>query len=214
MRDNIKILLLVLFSNIFFAQSSLNDFERGNILLSENKFFEAENLFRKALKEEPDNLDFRSQLALALIEQNKNNEAERNIIEVLKKDSLFSAALWYGGLNNFNKEKPDFRKAISYFERFYKLIDANSKQYFAVNFYIGKSYQNLLYTEGLSYDEVSRMLETYKEYVGLETDTEATNRISNFIKKVEENRPGKNVKKWMIATTIPNAINEIKKELE
>ncbi|UWX62635.1 tetratricopeptide repeat protein [Chryseobacterium oranimense] len=183
------------------------------MLLSENKFFDAENLFRKALKEKPDNLDFRSQLALALIEQNKNNEAERNIIEVLKKDSLFSAALWYGGLNNFKKDKPDFRKAISYFERFYKLIDANSKQYFAANFYIGKSYQNLLYTEGLSYDEVSRTLETYKKYVDMETDTEAINRISNFIKKIEDNRPGKNVKKWMIATTIPNAINEIKKEV-
>ncbi|KAB1230589.1 tetratricopeptide repeat protein [Chryseobacterium viscerum] len=212
MRDKITLfLLLTLFSNLFFAQSSLKDFEAGNNLLSENKFFEAENLFRKALKENPDNLDFRSQLALALIKQNKNEEAEKNIIQVLKKDLTFSAALWYGGLNNFHKNKPDFRQAISYFERFYKLTDENSNQYFAVNFYIGKSYQNLLYTEGLSYDEVSRMLETYKKYVELETDTEVTNKINSFIKSIEENRPGKNVEKWMVATTIQNAANEIKK---
>ncbi|WP_343610307.1 tetratricopeptide repeat protein [Chryseobacterium oranimense] len=207
-------LLLVLSSNLFLAQSSSNDFEQANQLLSENKFSDAESLFRKALKEKPDNLDFKSQLVLALINQNKNDEAEKNIIEILKKDSSFPAALWYGGLNNFQKNVPDFRQAISYFERFYQIIDESSNQYFAVNFYIGRSYQNLLYTDGLSYDEVSRMLETYKKYVNLETDTEATNRISNFIKKIEENRPGKNVKKWMIATTIPNAINEIKKECE
>ena len=194
-------LLLVLSSNLFFAQSSLNDFEQGNQLLSENKFSDAESLFHKALKEEPDNLDFKSQLVLALINQNKNDEAEKNIIEILKKNSSFPPALWYGGLNNFQKNVPDFRQAISYFERFYKVIDENSNQYFAVNFYIGKSYQNLLYTDGLSYDEVSRMLETYKKYMDIETDTEVTNKIAGFIKTIEENRPGENVKKWVITRT-------------
>ncbi|REC63388.1 hypothetical protein DRF65_04630 [Chryseobacterium pennae] len=194
-------LLLVLSSNLFLAQNSLNDFENGNNLLSENKFSEAENLFRRALKEEPNNLDFKSQLVLTLINQNKNDEAEKNIIEILKENSLFPAALWYGGLNNFQRNKPDFRQAVSYFERFYKLIDESSNQYFAVNFYIGKSYQNLLYTDGLSYDEVSRMLETYKKYVDIETDTEVKNKITGFIKTIEENRPGKNVEKWVIATT-------------
>lgn len=194
-------LLLVLSSSLFFAQSSSNDFEQANQLLSENKFSDAENLFRKSLKEEPDNLDFKSQLVLALINQNKNDEAEKTIIEILKKDSSFPAALWYGGLNNFQKNVPDFRRAISYFERFYQVINENSNQYFAVNFYIGKSYQNLLYIDGLSYDEVSRMLETYKIYIDLETDADVTNKIADFIKKIEENRPGKNVKKWVIAKT-------------
>ncbi|MEG0928168.1 tetratricopeptide repeat protein [Chryseobacterium sp.] len=194
-------LLLVLSSNLFFAQSSSADFEQGNQLLSENKFSDAESLFHKALKEEPDNLDFKSQLVLALINQNKNDEAEKNIIEILKKNSLFPAALWYGGLNNFQKNVPDFRRAISYFERFYQVIDENSNQYFAVNFYIGRSYQNLLYTDGLSYDEVSRMLETYKKYMDIETDTEVTNKIAGFIKTIEENRPGEHVKKWVVTTT-------------
>lgn len=203
MRDRMRkfFLLLVLSSSLFFAQSSSNDFEQANQLLSENKFSDAENLFRKALKEEPNNLDFKSQLVLALINQNKNDEAEKNIIEILKKDSSFPAALWYGGLNNFQKNVPDFRRAISYFERFYQVINENSNQYFAVNFYIGRSYQNLLYTDGLSYDEVSRMLETYKKYIDLETDTDTTNKIADFIKTIEENRPDKNVKKWVIAKT-------------
>jgi tetratricopeptide (TPR) repeat protein len=211
MKDSMKkiVLLLLFFSSFAFSQNYLED---GDNLLSENNFFEAENVFRKGINQEPDNLIFKSQLALALMKQNKNNEAEKVIVEILKKDSLFAAALWYGGINNFSKKKPDFRKAISYFEKSYNLIDKNSGQYFGVNFFIGKSYRNLLYTEGLSYDEVSRMLETYKKYIELQPDAEDMNDIKNFIQKVEENRPGKNVGKWMV-TTSSNAEKVIKKEL-
>ncbi|MCS3531807.1 tetratricopeptide repeat protein [Chryseobacterium sp. JUb7] len=191
-----KIFLLLLFSSsLVFSQNFLDD---GNNLISEKKFSEAESVFRKGLKQEPENLIFKSQLALALINQNKNNQAEKIITEILKKDPSFSAALWYGGINNFSNNKPDFHKAIDYFERFYHLIDKNSDQYFAVNFYIGNSYRNLLGTEGLSYDEVSRMLEAYKIYIEMQPDADDINDARQFIQKAEANRPGKNVKKWKI----------------
>jgi len=202
-------LLLIFYSGLSFSQNYLDD---GNALMSENRFSEAESTFRKGLKQEPENLIFNSQLALTLIKQKKNDEAERVIVDILKKDSIFTAALWYGGINNFSKKKPDFRKAISYFEKSYNLIDKNSKQYFAVNFYIGKSYQNLLYTEGLSYDEVTRMIETYKRYIELQPDAENVINVKGFVKKIEDNRPGKNVGKWVI-TTNQNAVEVIKKEL-
>ena len=63
-----------------------------------------------------------------------------------------------------------------------------SPQYFAVNFYIGKSYRNLLYTEDLTYDETSRMLETSKEYIQLQPDASDAAQFTSFIKYVEENR--------------------------
>lgn len=212
MKDNMKkILLLLLFSSgLAFSQNYLDE---GNNLLSENRFVEAEQVFKKALNQEPDNLIFKSQLALALIDQNKNDQAEKVIVEILKVDPLFTAALWYGGINNFSRNRPDFRKAISYFEKSYSLIDKSSGQYFAVNFFIGKSYRNLLYQEGLSYDEVSRMLETYKKYVELQPDAEDTDEIKKFIIKIEQSRPGKNVKRWAIATTVQSADKMIKNEL-
>jgi hypothetical protein len=69
-----------------------------------------------------------------------------------------------------------------------------------VNYYIGRSYRKLLYREGLTYNEVDRMLETYKKYVELQPNAEDTNNTKNFIKKVEEKRPGKNVGKWIITS--------------
>lgn len=206
-----KLLLILLFSSGWaFSQNYL---EEGNHLLSESKFAEAEEMFQKGIKQEPDNLIFKSQLALSLMNQNKNDQAEQIIVEILKTDPSFAAALWYGGINNFSKNKPDFRKAISYFEKSYDLIDKNSGQYFGLNFFIGKSYHNLLYTEGLSYDEVSRMLETYKKYVQLQPDAEDADAINSFIQKIEKSRPGKNVKKWRIATSAQNADKIIKNEL-
>ncbi|WP_306619110.1 tetratricopeptide repeat protein [Chryseobacterium ginsenosidimutans] len=193
-------ILSLLFSNMVFSQKSTVFFDQGNEFISENKFSEAENVFRKGLKEDPDNLILKSQLALALLSQDKNDDAEIVIGEILSKKPDFIAALWYGGINNFNKKEPDYRKAISYFEKAYDLIDINSPQYFGVNYYIARSYRKLLYREGLTYNEVDRMLETYKKYVELQPDAEDTNDAKNFIKRVEEKRPGKNVGKWIITS--------------
>lgn len=202
MKDKMKkiFLVFILFSNMVFSQNSSAYLDQGDELISENKFSEAENVYRKGLKDDPDNLILKSQLALALLSQDKNDDAEIIIGEILSKKSDFTAALWYGGINNFSRKEPDFRKAISYFEKAYDLIDKNSGQYFGVNYYIGRSYRKLLYREGLTYDEVNRMLETYKKYIELQPDAEDIQDAKNFIKKVEEKRPGKNVGKWIITS--------------
>jgi len=216
MRDKMKkiyLLFLLVLSHSVFSQDITVYLDEGNELVSKNKFSDAENTFRKGLKEDPENPILKSQLALSLINQNKNDEAEKVIGEILTVQPEFTAALWYGGINNFSKTKPDYRKAISYFEKAYPLIDANSPQYFAVNYYIGNSYRKLLYREGLTYDEVDKMLETYKKYVELQPGAEDIIDAKSFIKKVEEKRPGKNVAKWIITTqqNIEELINKTTK---
>ena len=187
-----------MFSHAAFCQDITVYLDEGNELISKNKFSDAENTFRKGLKEDLENPILKSQLALALINQDKNDEAGRILDEILVRQLEFTAALWYGGINNFSKSKPDYRKAIFYFEKAYHLIDPDSPQYFAVNYYVGRSYRKLLYSEGLTYQEVERMLETYKKYVQLQPNAEDSMDAKSFIKKVEEKRPGKNVAKWII----------------
>jgi len=200
------------FSHLVFAQDITVYLDQGNAFISKNKFSDAENIFRKGLKEYAENPILKSQLALTLINQDKNDEAETIIGEVLAKQPEFTAALWYGGINNFSNNNPYFRKAVSYFEKAYHLIDPNSGQYFALNYYIGRSYRKLLYTEGLTYQEVDWMLETYKKYIELQLDAEDYNDAKSFIKKAEEKRPGKNVGKWIITTqqNIEELINKTK----
>ncbi|MCW3167884.1 tetratricopeptide repeat protein [Chryseobacterium sp. 09-1422] len=210
-----KIFLLFFFliSYSVFSQDITVYLDEGDELISKNKFADAENIFRKGLKENPQNPILKSQLALTLINQDKNDEAGKIIEEILAQQPEFTAALWYGGINYFSKKVPDFRKAISYFEKAYPLIDANSPQYFAVNYYIGRSYRKLLYREGLTYNEVDRMLETYRKYIELQPNADDLIDAKSFVKKVEEKRPGKNVGKWII-TTEQNVEELIKKTLE
>jgi len=203
MKGNMNKIFLIFFfliSYSVFSQDITVYLDEGDELISKNKFSDAENTFRKGLKENPENPILKSQLALTLINQDKNDEAEKVINEILTLQPEFTAALWYGGINQFNKKEPDFRKAISYFEKAYNLIDVNSGQYSGVNYYIGMSYRKLLYREGVTYSEVDRMLETYKKYIELRPNAEDIIDARSFVKKVEEKRPGKSVGKWIITT--------------
>jgi len=206
------IFIILVFSQMIFAQK--NYLNEGNKLLSENKNAEAENIFREGIKSDNNNLIYKCQLALTLMNQKKNDEAETQIMQILSKDSLNVAALWYGGINNFTKQKPNFRKALVYFEKAFPLINKNSGQFFGVNYFIGSIYRNLLYTEGISYEETDRMLETYKEYLKLQPNAENANEINNFIIIIEKQRPPSNVKKWIIAQSEQKAEELIKEELK
>lgn len=192
-------LLLILSCQIIVAQNDY--FEKGNSLLQQNKYKQAQKIFEIGLKENPKNLMYKNQIALALINQGKNNDAEEIIKKVLEVDSLNVAALWYGGINNFMAKDSDFKKAILYFEKAYPLIDKGSGQFFGVNFFIGKSYRNLLYSEGLSFEETDRMLETLEKYTELQPNAEDYKDTIAFINYIKEKRPPKNVKNWVIASS-------------
>ncbi|QOG02034.1 M48 family metallopeptidase [Flavobacterium sp. MDT1-60] len=206
--NKLLILLILISQNIFGQINYLNE---GNKYLNENKNIEAEKIFREGIKSDNSNLTYKCQLALSLINQKRHTEAESEIKEVLIKDSLNIGALWYGGINNFTSDKPNFRKSVNYFEKAYPHINKSSQQYFAVNYFIGKCYKNLLYTEGVSYKETDRMLETYKKYVELQPNAQDVAETKYFIAKVESKRPPANVKKWVIATN-EEKVNELVKQ--
>ncbi len=205
------LLLFIIFSQSIFSQ--INYLDQGNKYLNENKNIEAEKTFREGIKSDSLNLVYRCQLALSLINQNRNNEAEIEIQKVVQKDSLNVGALWYGGINNYTSKKYNFRKAVYYFEKAYPLINKNAPQYFGVNYFIGKCYQNLLYTEGISYEETSRMLETLKVYSTLQPNADDANDINKFIAKIEKQRPPSNVKKWVLTSSEEKAKELLENEM-
>ena len=203
----------IFFSIFIFGQENIDYLNEGNNLLNQNKPEEAEKVFKKGLEKEPENKILKSQIALVQMNQNKNDEAQKTLNEILKIDSTDVATLWYSGVNNFTNKTPKFRDAIKFFEKAYPNINKNSPQFFAINYFIGNSYRKLLYSEGLSYDEVSRMLETLKIYTELQPNAEDYETTKKFIEKIETNRMPKNVKKWVI-TTEENADKIIKENLK
>ena len=206
-------IIFTIFSLTIFAQEKVDYLNDGNRLLNENKPKEAEFLFKKGLETDKNNLILKNQIALAQINQNKNEEAQQTLNEILKTDSLNTASLWYSGINNYLSKPANFKEAIKYFEKVYPAIDKNSGQFFGVNYFIGNSYRKLLYSEGLSYNEVSRMLETLKLYTQLQPNADDSEETNKFIAKIEANRAPQNVEKWII-TTEQNAGKILKENIK
>ena len=183
------------FANPSFSQ--VNYLEKGNQYLNDEKYSQAEQTFRTAIASDNNNLVYQCQLALALIDRDKHKDAQIVIDRVLLKDSNNVGALWYGGINNFKDKSGDLRIAISYFEKAMPLLNPKQGQYYSANWLIGKSYQILLQKDGLSYNEVSRMLECYSIYLRLQPNADDAGKISAFVKHIKEVRPTDNVQKWV-----------------
>lgn len=197
-----KRLLAVLFALMLcqngFGQA--NYLATGNQYLAEGKYYAAEQVFKEAVKVDSSNLIYRCQLALSLMQQNKHAEAQKLLDKVLMKDPLNIGALWYGGVNGFSNKQADFRTTIGYFEKVLPLLKENQGQFYSANWFIGRSYQNLLQTTGVSYEEVSRMLACYASYVRLQPNAEDAAEITKFIQHIKDIRPPSNVKNWINRT--------------
>ena len=197
-RKSLGILLAVYFMSFSYAGYTQTEYlEKGNKYLDEENYGLAEKTFREAIKADSSNLIYRSQLALALMNQGKHKEAQAEIDKVLAKDSLNTGALWYGGINSYTDKSGDLRTAILYFEKALPLLNEKQGQYYSANWFIGRSYNILLQSDGLSYHEVSRMLECYSTYVRLQPIAKDAAAISAFVDRVKEIRPPENVKKWV-----------------
>jgi tetratricopeptide (TPR) repeat protein len=189
------ILVPMLLTTSSFSQSSY--LEIGNQQLNKKDFVSAEHTFREAIKSDSLNHIYYNQLALTLIMQKKHGDAQEIIDKVLTVDTTNLGALWYGGINNFQDKNSDLRLAIRFFEKVMPLLNENEGQYYSANWFIGRSYQILLQSDGLAYDEVSRMLDCYSTYVRLQPNAEDAAKTLNFVEHIKSVRPPNNVKKWI-----------------
>lgn len=186
-------LLLAMTVLTTFAQDSFLD--KGNSYLNNEQFDKAEETFREAIKSDTANLIYQCQLGLTLIEEKKYTEGEEVLSKVLKTDPNNVAAIWYSGIGNFYNAKD--RQAINRFEKALTLLDKKSGQYYSANWFIGKSYSNLLRTDGLTYTETDRMFGCYDEYLRLQPNAEDAAEIKEYLERKKKRRPSSNVKVWV-----------------
>jgi len=176
-----------------FAQDTFLD--KGNSYLNNEQFDKAEQTFREAIKSDTTNLIYQCQLGLTLIQAKKYVDGEQVLNKVLKTDADNVAAIWYSGIGNFYNAQD--RLAITRFEKALTLLGKKSGQYYSANWFIGKSYSNLLKTDGLTYTETDRMFECYEEYLRLQPNAEDAPKIKEYVERKKKRRPPSNVKVWV-----------------
>jgi tetratricopeptide (TPR) repeat protein len=191
------VLIVFILTFAFNSFGQVDYLDKGNQQLSQEDFVSAEQTFRNAIKSDSSNLIFQSQLALSLMKQEKHKEAQQILDKVLLKDSTNIGALWYAGTNNFLDQNSDLRTAVKYFEKVLPLLKESQGQFYSANWFIGRSYQILLQSDGLGYNEVSRMLDCYSTYLRLQPNANDAAKISAFVQHIKEIRPSDNVKKWI-----------------
>ncbi len=195
MKQFITILLFMLFMQFSFGQ--INYLYTGNQLLNNEDFVGAEQNFREAIKSDSTNLIYKNQLALSLMKQQRHGDAQEILNRVLLIDSANLGALWYAGTNNFFDKNSDLRIAVKYFENVIVFLNEKQGQYYSANWFIGRSYQILLQSDGLTYNEVSRMLNSYSTYLKLQPKATDAAKISAYVQHIKDIRPVENVEKWI-----------------
>lgn len=176
-----------------FAQDAFLD--KGNSYLNNEQFDKAEQTFREAIKSDTTNLIYQCQLGLTLIQAKKYTDGEQVLNKVLKTDSNNVAAIWYSGIGNFYNNQD--RQAVNRFEKALTLLNKKSGQYYSANWFIGKSYSNLLKTDGLTDTETDRMFECYEVYLRLQPNAEDAPKIKEYVERKKKRRPPSNVKVWV-----------------
>lgn len=192
---NYFIVVLLFVGSIFSVKAQDSLLARGNNFLNSGLLDTAAATFRAGIKAYPSNLLFRNQLALTLIQQKKYTDAQLVLNKVLVKDSNNTAAIWYSGMINFYTKKD--RLAIAKYEKLIGLIDSNSVQYPAINWYIGKCYSNLLTTDGLNYTETNRLIECLEIYTRRLPDAADTPQITEYLAMTRKNRPTATTGRWV-----------------
>ena len=176
-----------------FAQE--NYLDKGNSFLNKRDFDGAEKVFREGINADPNDLVLQCQLGLTLIQKEKYADAEIVLTKVLEKELNHLGANWYSGVGSY-KNAMD-RKAVERFERVLPMLDKSRGQYYSANWFIGKSYSNLLRTEGLTNKETDRMFECFEEYLRLQPDAKDSQEIREYVDRKKKRRPSDNVEKWI-----------------
>ena len=194
MKTPLLIFILTLL-NLCTALGQKTRLEKGNSFLNNGDFDKAEKVFREGTNADPNDLILQCQLGLTLIQKEKYADAEAVLTKVLEKEPDHLGANWYSGIGNYKNAKD--RKAVEHFERVLPMLDKSSGQYYSANWFIGKSYSNLLRTEGLTYKETDRMLECFEEYLRLQPNAKDSQEIREYVDRKKKRRPSDNVERWI-----------------
>jgi tetratricopeptide (TPR) repeat protein len=185
----------------------------GNDLLAQGRLGEAEDIFRKAVAAEPDNLIFRSQLAFVLIQEQKYHDADPVLESILLDDPRNLGALWYRSYSRF--EEGRYREAISGFGELLPQLRSDPPRFSTANWLIAASYRARLPQDGLSFAEVDLMVQHYSTY--LETagpSAQDRNEVKQFLEWVKKQRPPKNVERWVVVRSAEDAVKALQRSPE
>jgi len=195
MKTPILILSMIFLGSITLSAQYKDFYKEGNAYMSQKKYALAEQTFRAGVIADSSLHILYTSCAHALLMQKKYAEADSALDEVLKKDANFFGAHWYKGLNYLYWEQDSM--AIISLKKYVAQAIPDNNEYAKAFYYLGRGYENLLISTGLTDSEISEMIAYYQKYCFLAEGHPTTTRILTFIEKVKTQKPINFKGKWV-----------------
>ncbi|MFN3306014.1 MAG: tetratricopeptide repeat protein, partial [Candidatus Kapaibacteriota bacterium] len=127
MKVKILILLLLIYANSLWSQTSTDLLRKGNSKYKESRYEEAELNYRKALEQNPNERRAVYNLGNSLFKQGKYNESQQKYLEIINsaKEKDEKAIAHYNLGNSYLKEKK-YKESI---EQYKKALKLNPKDF-------------------------------------------------------------------------------------
>ncbi len=195
----IIILCLIAFKS---AAQYKDYFKEGNEYMAKKNYALAEQTFREGIIIDSSLHILYTSCANAMIMQQKYNQADSALDEVLKKDVNLFGAYWFKGLNYIYWQKDSL--SIIYFKQYISKIgvlqNKDGVKIADVYYYLGRAYENLLAKDGLSDNDVTELIGYYEKFCILAEGHPSIMRIKNFMDEVKAKKPSNYKGKWIYKT--------------
>lgn len=174
-------------------------YAEGNAYMNQKKFVLAEETFAEGIEVDSSLHILYPSLANAMIMQQKHNPADSVLDVILKKHPNYLGALWFKGLNYFYWDRDSM--SVIYMKAYLKRAKMPNNQVIKGYYYVGRAYEKILRTKGLTQLELSEMIAYYDKFTILGEGHPAANRIKGFIAIVKSKKPANYRGRWKLVET-------------
>lgn len=163
--------------------------------MNQRNYSHAEEIYRKLVDENKDDLTLQQLLCHALMNQKEFRECDSMLRRMVEKDSNNAGNYWYMGLSSERQRKDSL--AAYWFKYFIlKSTTVNGKNVKAW-LHVGSAYRRMMHDSGITRDQCLDMIRHYAEYIRLNPADPYAGEIQTFIDEVNLRKPeGDERLKW------------------
>jgi len=163
--------------------------------MNQKKFALAEETFAQGITIDSGLHILYPSLANAMMMQKKHNAADSVLDDFLKHHPNYLGALWFKGLNYFYWDKDSM--SVIYLKQFLKRANPANNKVLDGYYYVGRAYENMLRSSGLTQSELTEMISYYEKFTILGEGHPVAIRIKGFLEMVKAKKPLNFKGKWI-----------------
>lgn len=160
---------------------------RANQAMKERNFTLAAKLYQEVLKEVPEDVSVKQNLANAWIQDKKFKDADSMLNVMIENDSNEAGNYWYKGLCN-ERQLKDSAAAVN-FKQYIQKQSGNATADVKAWLHVGSAYRRMMHEKGLNTAQFDDMVYHYKYYLQVNPYDPFADKLLLFLQQVTPKKP-------------------------